>query len=266
MNIAVIGNTWATRAYIETARELGHDVWVFQEPWSAGCAGWEDLGGQTLADWTDYSAHYDLIQVIGFSKLIKKFDERWCGFHPTDLPRGRGRAPLPWMILEPTRARPAATFFRLAEEPDAGPIYVQRLGVEVIPRNWYIGNLCLHIEDLIRDAVTEWFGRDEFWQSTPQDEKAATWLGVRRPADSEIDWHAKNTDVLRMVRAHSYPYPGAWSGSHHIWRAEPINTRYRGVIGRVVTTDSEAPVVQCGSGQIRITKYDGPTLRVGDDL
>lgn len=265
MNIAVIGNTWATRAYIDTVRELGHTVTVFQEPWSASCAGWEDLGGYRYEEWTDYTP-YDLVQVIGFSKLIHKFDERWCGFHPTDLPRGRGRAPLPWMILEPALARPAATFFRLTAEPDAGAIYQQTLGVERVPDDWYIGNLCLHIEDLIRAAVREWFGRLKIFAPTPQDEQAATYLGVRRPCDSEIDWHGTNSDVLRTVRAHSYPYPGAWSGSHHVWRAAYIDTPYHGVVGRVVTTVDGAPVVQCGSGQLQILKYDGPTLNVGDDL
>lgn len=56
----------------------------------------------------------DLIFAVGFSQLLfsdwLKLPVKGCiGFHPTLLPRGRGRAPVAWTILEGENG--AASFF-----------------------------------------------------------------------------------------------------------------------------------------------------------
>ena len=45
--------------------------------------------------------------------------------HPTLLPEGRGRAPIPWTIVRSLNST-GVTAFLLEEEPDAGGIILQR--------------------------------------------------------------------------------------------------------------------------------------------
>lgn len=57
----------------------------------------------------------DILFVVGLSQLIDEDIIRMprfgcVGFHPTKLPKGRGRAPMAWLILD--RGEGAATFLK----------------------------------------------------------------------------------------------------------------------------------------------------------
>jgi methionyl-tRNA formyltransferase len=98
----------------------------------------------------------DLLWVIGLSQLIPDRLVRIArhggvGFHPTMLPKGRGRAPVAWTILRNERA--AANLFFLADEPDAGDIIIQR-EVPVLPDD-YSEDLIQRTNEVLADAIIE---------------------------------------------------------------------------------------------------------------
>ena len=72
----------------------------------------------------------DLILVIGWSQLLKKEIIEIprlgvIGSHPTELPKYRGRAPIPWSILKGLK-KSALTFFYIQEGIDDGDIVTQK--------------------------------------------------------------------------------------------------------------------------------------------
>jgi methionyl-tRNA formyltransferase len=72
----------------------------------------------------------DLILVIGWSQLLKKeiIDIPKLGVigsHPTELPKYRGRAPIPWSIIKELK-KSALTFFYIQEGIDNGDIIIQK--------------------------------------------------------------------------------------------------------------------------------------------
>jgi len=72
----------------------------------------------------------DLILVMGWSQLLKneiiKIPKLGViGSHPTELPKYRGRAPLPWTIIKNLKES-ALTFFYINEGIDDGDILDQR--------------------------------------------------------------------------------------------------------------------------------------------
>ena len=72
----------------------------------------------------------DLILVMGWSQLLKndilKIPKLGViGSHPTELPKYRGRAPIPWSILKGLKES-ALTFFYIDEGTDDGDIIDQR--------------------------------------------------------------------------------------------------------------------------------------------
>ena len=67
----------------------------------------------------------DYIYTLGWSQLFReafiKTPSRYVvGSHPSELPAGRGRAPVPWTILQGHR-QSAVTLFRIDVGVDSGP-------------------------------------------------------------------------------------------------------------------------------------------------
>ncbi len=273
MKIAVAGATWATQVTIDALRRHGHAPTVFGQNYRDDIAGWVDLDPHVRFDKLNEEAAElwaldpDVLFVVGLSQLVSpeilRIPELGCvGFHPTMLPRGRGRAPIAWLILG--EGRGAATFFELNERADAGPIFVQ------VPfsvgRGDYAADVCDRIAMAMDVALNDWLPRLDEWDPWEQDESLATYLGARRPEDGRINWAWPAEYIQMLVRASSRPHPGAFSGDRKIWRATVVTLPYYGVHGRVLGFDGEAPFVQTGLGLLRLDEFEGPPLRVGAHL
>jgi methionyl-tRNA formyltransferase len=207
----------------------------------------------------------DLLFVVGLSQLVGPvllgLPRRGCvGFHPTRLPEGRGRAPLAWLALE---GRPgAATFFLMNEEADAGPILVQE--PFAVTSQDDAQTIYAAMEAAIDRALDRWLPQllAGAWHPMPQDESLATFYGRRAPADGLIDWEQPSHRILRLVRAVSRPYPGAFSYFRHqtivIWRAELAGSpRWTGVPGRLLLRDrSHGWLVATGDGALWLEELE----------
>jgi methionyl-tRNA formyltransferase len=220
----------------------------------------------------------DVIFAVGFSQILK---EEWLqlakngciGFHPTQLPKGRGRAPIAWLILE---GKPgAATFFKMGMGADDGPIYIQE-GFEV-DSNDDVQSLVPKVQKAAANAIDKLIPKLKSgnWQSVPQNEDEATYYAKRDPIDGLINWNLKATEIDRLVKATTFPYPGAFSfvrGSIvKIW-ATDLETKLpiKGVIGRILQTDKDKGyLIQCGEGKLWIKSYktaENVELKIGDLL
>jgi methionyl-tRNA formyltransferase len=170
-----------------------------------------------------------LIYVIGWSQIVKsellRVPHEGCvGIHPTRLPEGRGRAPIPWTILK-NLDRTASTMFFLTEGVDDGDV-IGRVEFDVDPREdagtLYAKHRKAHVE-LVRE-YTNGLLQGEV-RGSRQDQSRATVWPRRTPEDGRIDWHQPAEAIDRLVRAVTRPYPGAFtestSGRLTIWQAEP---------------------------------------------
>lgn len=156
----------------------------------------------------------DWLFIIGWSQIAKnellRTPYSGCiGMHPTLLPEGRGRASIPWAILKGLN-QTGVTLFKLDEGVDTGEIIdqvsteitkdttatdlysrINELHVDLINRNW---------KDIITDKII----------LTTQDESLATIWSGRTPKDGEITNDMTMDEAERLVRATTYPYPGAF--------------------------------------------------------
>ncbi|MCH7704135.1 MAG: methionyl-tRNA formyltransferase [Planctomycetes bacterium] len=223
----------------------------------------------------------DLLWVIGLSQLLPQriigiARHGGVGFHPTMLPRGRGRAPVAWTILLGERA--AVNLFFLTDEPDAGDIIIQR-EVPVLPDD-YSEDLIRRTNGVLADAILELAPaiKSGALPRVPQDHSRATYYKKRTPDDGLIDWSRPTDAIYRLIRAAGRPYPGAFTFSEGrkvtIWRGEPVdvapedtdchNVDWRNMDPGVVCdqTDESRIVVKTGDGAFRITEMtceDGGT-------
>lgn len=211
----------------------------------------------------------DVFFVVGLSQLVKEPLLSMAklgpvGFHPTPLPKGRGRAPIAWLTYDGTPG--AATFFVMENDADAGAIFVQE--PFDVAKDAYAMDTILAARDAISRALDRWLPRliAGEWNPTPQDHSQATFFGKRAPEDGLIDWRESAVEIQRLVRTASRPYPGAFTHLKEskviVWRAEVASDPHRGVVGRVLDT-ANGVLVQTGDGLLRITEYEGPKLNVG---
>lgn len=205
----------------------------------------------------------DLLFVVGLSQMVKPellaIPRLACvGFHPTWLPRGRGRAPVAWLVHDATPG--AATFFVMDEGADSGPILVQE-PFAVHPTD-DAGNVTIALEQAIVRGLDRWLpgllvGE---WDPQPQDDSLATYNAKRAPEDGCIDWSQSARDIHALIRTTTRPHPGAYTYLKdrplNVWRAEIDSvTLFRGVIGRVLLTDPQrGALIQSGDGLIWLTE------------
>lgn len=221
----------------------------------------------------------DYIFVIGLSQLVDKRileipRKGTVGFHPTPLPKFRGRAAMVWQVLLGVKET-ACTLFMLDEGMDSGDI----LGQEpyVIGENDYAAD----VERTLCEAMRRLFPKvlkglvEENITPRPQNEADASYLLIRRPEDGHIDWKMPVAGIHRLVRAVSKPYPGAfglYDGEHPVtvWRAEMRkNTNIIGIPGQICRVGEDDFDVLCTDGILRVTEFDNPDnakLLVGHKL
>lgn len=206
----------------------------------------------------------DMLFVVGLSQLIDKevidSPKYGCvGFHPTCLPQGRGRAPLAWLVL--TENQGAATFFKIEEGADTGPIYIQELFD--INDDDDAGTVGTKIEIAESLALDKWLVqlKQGIINPIPQDEAKASYYARRAPLDGCIDWSQSAQQIDRLVKASTVPHPGAFSfiGNNKIiiWKSRFIESGFpKGVIGRIVETNKINPIIQTGIGHLELLDYE----------
>lgn len=156
----------------------------------------------------------DWLFIIGWSQIARQevlnAPKRGCiGMHPTLLPKGRGRAAIPWAILYGLKET-GVTMFRLDEGVDTGDIIAQG----IIPMR--DGITATELYHLVDEMHVELMRRH--WNEivsghvtcTPQDPSQATVWSGRKPEDGELFPTMTMQQAERMVRAVTHPYPGAF--------------------------------------------------------
>lgn len=169
---------------------------------------------------------FDYLLVIGLSQIIPKeilslpslfnnsdirnSQKYGCiGMHPTLLPVGRGRAPLPWTILKKILST-GVTVFILDEEADNGGIIMQKgftINNTVSVDDLFELNKIVHFE-LGQSIAKILENRHLIW--TKQDESIATNWDKRSEADGWIDFNMNANEIMLLVRASRAPYSGAF--------------------------------------------------------
>ena len=184
--------------------------------------------------------------------------------HAGDLPRYRGNACPNWAILN-GESHIAISIHLMIEDLDAGPV--------ILKSHLPIDDRC-YIEDIydwIRNTSPELLLQaveglnDGTLQPHPQpiDPEQILRTFPRRPEDGRLDWQWETERVLRMVRASSRPFAGAFCFFKSerrvtIWRAEryAYPFQFLAVPGQVCLRDGIYPVIACSDGMIRLTDVE----------
>lgn len=205
----------------------------------------------------------DYIFVLGWSQIFRKAllqipTHGVIGSHPTPLPERRGRAPIPWTILEGHR-QSAVTLFRMSPGVDDGPIVYQE-GF-VLPERPYAMEAYRIVANTLASGFVSLYRRlSRNAVSERAQEGFGSYRARRSPADGHIDFSRKAEHVDRLVRAVSEPFPGAYTYFEDqrvsVWRADPYRgVERRGVPGQVLAREGDWLVVQAGDHPVCLAEF-----------
>ena len=188
---------------------------------------WE-LAGHTvrIAHSEEQSLPADFCFCLSFSRIISEEVRRnyrhTLVVHESDLPDGRGWAPMSWQILE-GKGRIPVTLIEAVDAVDAGPIYLQEWitlnGTELSPE-WRILQ-AQATQSLCREWVRSYPG---ILKKARQQQGAGSVYARRRPADSRLDpakTLAEQFALLRIVDNEKYPAFFEMNNRRYIVRIDP---------------------------------------------
>jgi len=170
----------------------------------------------------------DLILVMGWSQLLKdKLLEiphiGVIGSHPTELPKYRGRAPIPWTILKDLKES-AETFFWIEEGTDDGDILDQE--IFLIDNDEDAKSLYTKIINLGQKMILKnlkLIEQGTIIRKKQDPTKFIEYWNKRTIEDGKINWKYLSNHIYKLVRATTKPYPGAFTFFQNkkikIWKA-----------------------------------------------
>ena len=212
--------------------------------------------------------------VCGVSELIQQElltlpPLGFIGMHPTMLPQGRGRAPIPWAIILGLKET-GVTWFYADPGVDTGDILIQHT-VPVLDTDTS-ATLGARTDDVAAQLLCKALpllasGRAP---RTRQGESGANIWPRRRPEDGVVDWSRDAGALCRWVCALAHPYPGAFTFQAErklfIWSAERATLPLAGAPGEVLSVDERGAIVVTGRGLLNITSVQWSDRHEGSPL
>ena len=196
--------------------------------------------------------------------------------HDSLLPTYRGFSPTVWSIIN-GEDHTGVTLFEIAEEVDSGDLVDQQrvpVGLDdtiavVIERvtQTYLDLLERNLTRLIDGSAPR----------HPQDHSQATYTCKRNLEDNRINWSASSSKIHNLIRAVSWPYPGAYTTLAkrmlRVWSAQRL-ADFRSYVGRipgriVEIRGGEGSVVLTGDGALLLTQVQlegGEVVRANEVL
>lgn len=211
----------------------------------------------------------DYLMVIGWSQICRPellgvARRGSIGYHPAALPQNRGRAVIPWTIIQGIEST-GSTLFWMDEGVDSGDIIAQEI-FAVDPGETAATLYEKHLQAvwrLMRAAVPRL--AEGTAPRVPQDHARASYCSRRTADDGLIDWSRPAREVWTLIRAAGEPYPGAFTfaGAERIVVREAAYVGaapYTGMQGQVQAVGEEGALVRCGDGEhvlLRVVQRDG---------
>jgi len=174
--------------FINQIKNLGHDVDVYRDELEMPSA--------------DISVFISCTKLVSADGLKKSNSNIIC--HPSDLPKGRGFAPIAWDVLK-GESKITFSLFEASIEADAGFIYDKKIvnlsGTELND------DLRKIQADVTYDMILEYISKYPKNKSSAQ-EGEGSWYRKRTPKDSELDVNKtiiEQMNLLRIVDNDLYP-------------------------------------------------------------
>ena len=235
----------------------------------------DDVNSKDNYNWIK-SLNPDIIFCLGWSNLLKKdiltsAPMGVLGFHPSKLPKNRGRHPLIWALALGLK-KSASTFFFMDEGIDSGEILSQKdfdiLSTDdaKILYDKFVNIALLQIEEFLPQL------EKKNYQTIKQNYEASNIWRKRVKTDGKIDFRMTSQAIYNLVRALTKPYVGAHiiykEKEIIVWKVEIIDNKQDNIeSGKVLDINEDKILVKTYDGAIKIIRHEFKKLpNVGEYL
>ena len=235
----------------------------------------DNVNSKDNCDWIK-SFNPDIIFCFGWSNLLKKniltlAPMGVLGFHPSELPKNRGRHPLIWALVLGLK-KSASTFFFMNEGIDSGEILSQKK-FDILENDdaqtlydKFANIALLQIEEFLPQL------EKKTYQTIKQNDKASNTWRKRVKIDGQINFRMSSQAIYNLVRALSKPYVGANINYKDeeiiVWKVEIIENKQDNIeSGKVLDVNKDKILVKTYDGAIEITHHEFKKLpNIGEYL
>lgn len=182
------------------------------------------------------------------------------------LPKGRGRSPLNWSLIQGAE-RFVAQFFIIKPGVDDGDIFFHQM-FDINPWD-NIESLYQKMSIVLHRMYLEWIPKllSEEYRTYPQVGEP-TYFEKRTPEDGLIDWNRPLIELYNFIRAITDPYPGAFTYLNGekvlIKTAVPFDTRLdlpSQSFGQIVEIfKDQSFLVKCSGGLMKVSKFSSSVI------
>lgn len=206
----------------------------------------------------------DLIICLGWSHIIKKKVLKIprygiIGYHPSDLPKNKGRHPIIWTLALGLKET-ASTFFLMNSKIDSGDILSKKkikisskdFAFDLYKKLYRAASKQLY--NLIKD-----FQKGKIKKLKNSNVKENHWK-KRNFEDGLIDWRMDAESIFNLTRALGKPYSGAHFYFNNkmikVWRTKIIYSHFENIEpGKVIKLINLKPVIKCGKNSLKLINF-----------
>jgi len=232
------------------------------------CYQTDDINTKETRNWIAH-LHPDIIFCFGWSALIKKEllelpPMGIIGFHPTKLPKNRGRHPLIWSLVLGLEES-ACSFFFMQEGADNGDILSQEdFTIDYKDNAQTLYKKVIEVASRQLEEFVPQLQNNRYTPISQNHQEANVWR-KRSYKDGIIDFRMHSRTIYNLVRALSHPYPGATlrykENDIKIWKVKEVVLDMPNIEpGKVLHNGNGTLLIKTANGAIEILEHEFVTL------
>jgi len=215
--------------------------------------------------------HPDIIFCFGWSALLKKSTLNIpklgvVGYHPSFLPKNRGRHPIIWALALGLKET-GSTFFLMNEGVDTGKIINQKkVKIHQSDDASKLYDRIILVAKKQLDIILQNFNSKSI-KFLDQSFEGNEWR-KRGKEDGKIDFRMSSENIYNLVRALTKPYPGAHVSindrDYKVWKCK-IGEKYPNNIesGKILEfLENNVLVIKTGNGSILLLDHEIETSKL----
>ena len=176
--------------------------------------------------------------------------------HGSLLPAYRGRCPVNWVLVN-GESSTGVTLHHMVEKADAGDIVGQReVPIELGDTAFTLyGKLCECARELLSELLP--LVKKGAAPRIAQNLSSGNYYDGRRPEDGKIYWHWPVMRIYNLIRAVTYPYPGAFTllpdgEKLLIWLGKPEQRDDSGTAEGAVEAEGGNIYIRSSDGRLKL--------------
>jgi len=206
----------------------------------------------------------DIIFCIGWNQLLKEkilkiAPKGIIGYHPSDLPKNRGRHPIIWSLVLGLK-KIGSCFFYMNNKADAGNIISKKM-IKIDKKSdskSVYKNLINVGTKQVREILLK-LKKNKVKSLKLRNLESNYWR-KRSEVDGKIDWRMDAKSIDNLVKALTKPYPGAYFLFNEkkitVWKSKVIDLNKKNFEPGKIIKFNKNLIIKCGNKALKLISFE----------